>query len=648
MSFFRKLFGKQSEPEKEQPAVGPGVLAKLPPIKDPPVKTAPTDPSKDPNMIRVFDAYGRELFISKQEWRKNVLPGSIQSNWNKPDELYGVILGSLNDGFRSDVVAAAKQLFKIDHDQVRGACVWGIVLMEEDRLDEAEKIFRNFISEHGEDGSILTNLAKVYARLNNNTKAEEILWHALEVDPNQDNGLGWFWIIHKERGGDAAGEEALRRVADVPKSWRAQLWLARNAIARRDLPAALNLYQQSLAAAPAPIPHDLLGQMSGDLGNAAHLPELINLTLPRFDVAHHGLQVGNNLIKAMLDLGQIEPARRILQQLYAQNRSDWKQTLAFWDTELAKLNVETAHVEPVEKLSVAMLTIEGPVWLPEQSPAHELFPATSADAARLCFLGSTAETGHKSDKVTQQLSDTPGRLSRALPLFLAEQVEFNADAHVRTLIPWIQNPPGGFVLGPAWEDSSAAQYARAAEPPCDYVIVTHLKTAAEPWIAELRLIRTIDAKCLGTTKAAFPSTQAGEAVQGIARELLTVLPRHADVALTSPARNYFLPASGDLPYYLLRLEQLLAVRCSGMEGVSSGFLNGERQLIDGNIHLCLNNAKNPVARILLLQTMKAMKRVRPEIVGEYRDKLQMLQRQHPLDEPAQGVCQRLLNEVLAA
>jgi len=638
MSFLKKLFGGSNPPRQEE--VRSPTPAKLPP---------PKDPSEDPNLIRVYDGYGREMFVSKEEWRKNVLPGAIESNWNKPDELYGVIFGALNDGFLSDVVGAAEQLYKIDPDHVRGACVWGIVLKDEGRLDEAEKVFRDFISRHGEDGSILTNLAKVYSQRKNDAKAEEILWHALEVDPNQDNGMGWYWAIHKERGGEAAGEEALRRVAAIPKSWRAQIWLAREALKRGDLSHALNLYQQSLAAAPTPAPYDLLMQISGDLGNTGHLPEILNLVLPRFDVTFHGLQVGNNLIKAMLDLGQIEPARKILQQLYAQNRPDWKQTLSFWDTELAKLNVETAPVEPTEKLQMAMLAIEGPVWLPQQSPAHELFPAPAPDAARLCFLGSSVEKANMGDKVTQQLSDAPGRLTRALPLFLAEQVRFNADANTRTLVPWIQSGSGGFVLcGVPWPDADAAQYARTGEPPCDYLIVTHLKTAAEPWQVELRLIRTIDAKCLGTTEASFPSTQIGEAAQGIARELLTVLARHADVALTSPPSHYLVPTAADLAYYLLRLEQLLAVRCGGMDGVPRGFLNGEREIIDGNIHLCLNNPKNLPARLLLLQTMKAMKRVRPEIVNEYREKFQMLQREHPLPEPAQSVCQRMLNEVLAA
>src|SRR2546427_567456 len=113
MSLLKKLFG--GSPQPKQPELPQPSLTKLP---------SPKDPAQEPNMIRVYDAYGRELFITKEEWRKNVLPGSIQSNWNKPDELYGIIVGSLNDGFRSDVVSAAEQLYRIDPQHVRGACVW--------------------------------------------------------------------------------------------------------------------------------------------------------------------------------------------------------------------------------------------------------------------------------------------------------------------------------------------------------------------------------------------------------------------------------------------------------------------------------------------------------------------------------------------
>lgn len=638
MSLFKKLFGGK---KPTSPGGDHGERAH---------DTPPSaDPAQDPNLIRVFDRYGRELFIAKEEWRKNILPGAIQAEWTKPDQLYGVILAALNDGFRADVLDAARQLYAIDTDAVRGACVWGIVLMEEERLDEAEQVFRDFLATHGEAGVVLTNLAKVYAKRGDHTAAERILWHALEVDPNQDNGFGWYEVIHRERGGEEAGLAAMRRVAALPGSWRAQLWLARAALQSRDLVSAVALYRESLACVSRPVPGDLLMQMSGDLGNAGYLPEILELVEPHFDPAIHGLTVGNNLIKAHLDLGQTDHSRRILDQLYALKRPDWKDTLSFWDTELAKVRVGLAQPEAADSLRMAMLTIEGPVWLKPESPAAELFPAKSAEAPTVCFLGSSAEIASNSQRVQQQLSDTPGRLSRSLPLFLAETLEMNTNAKARVLVPWILGDSPGFVLsGVPWTDENVANYAREGEVKSDFAVVTHLKPNSEPWTVELRLIRTIDGKCVGTLEGSFPMARPEEGLPDLAQELLALLVREADIEPCPHPAAYQVPGAPDFAPYLLRLEQLLAVRCGSMDGVPPAFLSGEREILDGNLQLCLAHPANLPVRILLAQTLLGMKRVRPDILPELAERLALLQKEHPLAEPAQAVLQRLFNEGLAA
>ena len=85
-----------------------------------------------------------------------------------------------------------------------------------------------------------------------------------------------------------------------------------------------------------------------------------------------------------------------------------------------------------------------------------------------------------------------------------------------------------------------------------------------------------------------------------------------------------------------------------MDGVQPNFISGAREIIDGNIQQCLNCPQNVPARLLLVQTLLAMKKVRPEILPEFKDKLALLQKEKPLSEPAHGVVQRILNEVLAA
>ena len=48
---------------------------------------------------------------------------------------------------------------------------------------------------------------------------------------------------------------ALKRVAALPGSWRAQLWLARNALAQDDVAAAKLFYQEALSRMD-PVPAD--------------------------------------------------------------------------------------------------------------------------------------------------------------------------------------------------------------------------------------------------------------------------------------------------------------------------------------------------------------------------------------------------------
>jgi tetratricopeptide (TPR) repeat protein len=629
MGIFRKLFDKKPESSG-------GDKSSVP----------PSDPANDPNLIRVFDKYGQEFFISKEEWRTQVLPGAIRSQWNNPDELYGTIVSALNDGFGDDVLPAAEQLYRLEPDASRAACVYGIVLTENKQLDEAERVFRSFLYKHGEDGTVLTNLAKVYAERNEGQLADDTLWHALEVDPNQDNGLGWYEALQRERFGEEAGLKALRRIASLPGSWRAQVWLARHALKSQNLEQALDYYRESLSRSEKNIPADLLMQISGDLGNQGHLRELLELTEPHFMPEYHGLQVGNNLIKAHLDLGHVDAARRVLDQLYSLKRPDYRETLSYWDTAIAKARLPPSSVDPEAPLDMHLLLFEGPVWLKPSSAATKLFPLTLQESPTIGFLGSSAETPSTSTDIRHQLSDEPGRLSRALPLFLAEQVTFSCQAKAQVVIPWISGASLGLILsGVPWTDEFAVTYLGHGEIKSDYIVVTHLKTQTDQWTVELRLLRTSDGQGIGKLESLFSSSNPGTGVQELSRQLVAMLVELADTKAQPSTALYRLPDPEWLDNYLLRLEQLLAVRCAAMDGVSPSFLSGEREIINGNLELCLACPDNVPARILLTQTLLTMNRIKPEIVQEFSEKVALLQQEQPLSEPAQTVIQGMLSEL---
>ena len=95
-------------------------------------------------------------------------------------------------------------------------------------------------------------------------------------------------------------------------------------------------YRESLARVGETVPAEFLQQMSGDLGIHGRFTELVELTEPYFIPEVHGLQVGNNLIKANIELGHLQRARQILNQLRTQPRPDWRAHLDHWATEIER------------------------------------------------------------------------------------------------------------------------------------------------------------------------------------------------------------------------------------------------------------------------------------------------------------------------
>ena len=653
MSLFNKFFGKQPEPEPESTAaVEPSAVVNPEPVaKSTPVRPLPPEESR-PQIIKVFDEYGREVSVPRKEWKEKVLMEHFHKAWNDHTQLGPLIVQALRDQFFEDVVGAGEHLEKIDPNPVRGAALLAMVYQANQRLDDAEEVLNGCLEKHGPNGAIFASLAKVYAMRGEDQRAEDTLWRGLQEDPNHSQAVGMYEALYREKGGggESAALEAIKRVADLPGSWRAQLSLAREALKAGDLAEAQMLHQQCLDRCGRPVPPDALMQISGDLGLQGHLMELVNTTEPLFDPAVHGLPVGNNLFRAYMDLGLIDQARQLIDQLYAQKRPDWKDSLAVWDTQVAEARVEINPADPQKQIRIAILNIEGPVWLNMAAPGAELFEAKEDYSLRIAFLGSSGETNSQAEQVERQLADAPGRLSRMIPLYLAEQVHMGTVERAQALMPWVaEKDASGFVFtGFRWENDASVQIATEGEHRNDYVVVSHIVATEAMWTTDLRLIRTIDSVVLGTLSASFAPDSPQDALKDLSRQLLELLESQAEAELQAFPAAYQVPDDRTFPYYLLRLEQLLAIRCAVTDGTPQNFLNGEREIIDGTLQLCLSHPENPTFRLLLAQTLLSMRKVRSDIMPEFVDKVQRLQAEKPLPAPAHGVIKRMIDEALRA
>ena len=77
-------------------------------------------------------------------------------------------------------------------------------------------------------------------------------------------------------------------------------------------------------------------------------------------------------------------------------------------------------------------------------------------------------------------------------------------------------------------------------------------------------------------------------------------------------------------------------------------LSGEHGILDGMLQLCLDLPESLPPRLLLVHTARAMRQTRPRAVDAFRARLELLQKERPLQEPAQSVLARLVAETFAS
>jgi tetratricopeptide (TPR) repeat protein len=624
---FERFFKRNSH---RPAATAPAGSSATDAVASPPLAQAgdipPGAPGKDA-MIRMWDEFGRERMIRKEDWRRSILPGAVRQGWNDPDALYALILVALDADLSSDIVPAAEQLRQLEPGSPRAACALAIVHLRLRRIGDARAVLQGYTERHGEDAAVLTNLAKVQAEEGDEPASTRTLWRALELDPNLDNALLWHAAIAREQQGASGQQEAFEKIAALPGSWRAELWLARADLARGDLAQAIARHRHALAKAGEPAPPDLLFQISGDLGNAGRLQDLLELVSPRYSAARDGLRVGNNLIKASIELGRLDDARRLIDELYALKRQDWRETLSYWETALAQARI-AAQPPVADPPDIRLFAIEGPVWLDRNAPIATLFPKPAEAAApSVVIVGSVCARRDAPTAITAELTDAAGRLSRAAPLFIAEQFEMLTTARAQTLVPWTVSGGHGFVVfGTPWTDQELIDRT----PPCDVLIALDLFQDAAGWTLVLRALRKSDGATLSGETRSFTLETAGAVLSTCTDALVQALGALGVITRLAAPPSYDVPRPPWLNHYLVSLEQLLALRCARMEGTPATFLNGEREILEGNLRVCVEVPESACVRLCLARTVMSLKGLRPALLAEFHERIRALVERHPL------------------
>ena len=590
-------------------------------------ETAPVTPTAKAkeDLITVYDAYGREINIARSEWRDKVFLPNLQQKWNEAGELSNLIISGLNDGFAADLMPATERLLEIDDNAERSHTIRGIVLMKNGQLDAAEKALREGMTKAGQTGSLLTNLAKVFAERRDQVHADQILWQAIQADPNQENGLLWWASIQQERSGEAGYLQALRTAAALPRSWRAKLWLARHHLERKEIEAAHALYAEVLAGGL--YDSGSLMMISGDLGNNGQIPMILELIGPIYDEHKHDPMTGLNLLRACQELGKVDEGEALLNRMYALGIAPFKQHLDQFAQAFQELREQATQGTPIDpdSLKITTLTLSQPIWHYGLRNADWFFAQKPDDAPKVGFFAlSKMMCGN--ERAESQREDDLGRLTRAIPLYLAEAAHYWTDYAASCHILLVEG--GGPVVSGGETDGDGNALFDIVPPGMKYFVTGEIGSSGEGAATQLKISLSLW-DCSTRSKQASESSEAIQAELGamiltLEKHLLARIGLKREQALDT---FYQHPTAEVMPVYLTELGQAFMLTLLANELVPKSDIWGERAMLDWPLNMALRWSEAEVPRLMYISGLGKASDYKSNVLPEYKERSVQLLRE---------------------
>lgn len=604
------------------------------PAAAPASATTSSSPLSQDDLVTVYDAYGRELKITRSEWRERIFLPSLKQKWDNPAELYSSIISGLNDGFAADLGEAAARLIDIDPNPERSHVTLAIVQMKNDQPDAAEATLRAGIGKVGETGTLLTNLAKVFAARGEQDSADQTLWRAVQVDPNQDNGLLWLAALARERQGENGYLEALRTVAGLPGSWRAQLWLARHHLERKESDAARALYLEVLSGGK--YDGSALMMMSGDLGNHGDIALLVELIGPVYDEHRHEPGAGMNLLRAYQQLGRLDEGEALLSRLYALRIAPIKQHLdqfaqAF--EALRKQNSPGVSIDPAQ-LKISAIALGQPIWHYGLRTADWLFAQKPADSSRISFF-ALSKIKDGTERAESQREDELGRLTRAIPLYLAEATHYWTD-HAANCYVQIVEGRGPLVSS---GETHGNDLFDLLPPGVAYFVTGEIGQLGSGDQAQWKISLSLWNVSTRTKQAA----ESGSVAQARLGELILDLEKrvlaHVGLGRSQPLDGFYQRPSVDvMPVYVTELGQAFMLTLLANGQIPKSSIWGERAMLDWPLNMALRWRALEVPKLMYLSGLAKAFDYQSEVLAEYQERtLQLLRESGQEKSPASAL-----------
>lgn len=548
-----------------------------------------------PPTIAIFDPHGRRVEVPRDAWRTEVLPSQFRGHWNDADALAQVIALALDDGFAADVVHAAHRLLSIDRNQERATSLLGAVLMQNGDVSEAARTLEAYLVHAEPSALVMTTLARAYGRMGDETAAAVMLLAAIDADPNEESALALYAAVEEARGGAAASLEALGRVAARSGSWRAKLWLARHHLEQQEVDAASLLYQEVLVlAADQP---GVLAQISADLGRHGRIDDVVDWVFPFYDAARHDAVAGLNFLQAFVARRDLRRGEALLHELMTLDLPPYRDRLMECSNDLDRLKAASSHIDVPDELAIEFVRLDEPVWMRGLFDARWLVPQPSPTGRRIALLSLANTTpAIRAEGVVAGREDDLGRLTRAIPLYLADVLRFRTDASPAALLP-IARGHAMIVSGTPWNPELIAPYFEEH----DCLITGEIARDGDS------LGLTLTAWVPHSWEPAFEATELGDEarfgetlVACEARLLEWLAVSGTAILREDESPLYRAPAVAVARPYLEALGQAFALSLSASGHLSARTLFGERDMLLWFLNLALGMPDATIPRALLL------------------------------------------------
>lgn len=625
MGLFRK---KKPDP---QPAPAPVVPPSAPSTPPPAARAsapaaggsapAPTaEVPSGPSTVTMFDGFGRPQSIPRDQWRKEMLPKLVDAYAHAPDRLAGMILQYLRDGLAADLLPAALRLAALDADAERGLSILAAVQRDNGEFDAAEGTLKELQQKRPDSLAPLCGFATLRDKRGDRAGAVELLWQALQKDGNHPDALNGFLQWEHQRVGDAGYPEALAKVCALPNTWRPQLMKARFVMHQGDVPAGTALLREVIGRAGHE--GDVLFVAANDLGRAGQFDAIQELVLPRYRIDQHHPGIGVALLNYYVATKQPQAGMELLHQLRVRFQRALDQQLAPFDAEFTRM--AAPQPQPIQgQPKVLLYRMDRPLWYPVLNKPEFLLPPAQVD--KQVLFAALAVIGEQPQTAQVQKEDELGRISRSVPLFLAEQLALLAAVPAGVVLPVVEG--GGWVVSAVpWSEEKLAELLSDRERQTSRIVTGSVRAEGKQRRIDLWVYDVAQKQRIGHAAATGEEGKLGPVYLQLLRELSPIVGGKPDLA----------PQVGNEAFwdrYATGQAQVAALVIASQGAMPKDRVYGHRAILEWLLATALDDRRSVQARMLLSAGLAADAAIGSKVHKELAAPFAELFRAEPANSP---------------